>query len=87
MVDGVCQEEVVVTDLERKISAAAFLQEGKVPAILPPTITGLRNTDTLPVIIAEMVRSVHVQLFSEKEQGSASLPVFLAQIKLAQPSF
>lgn len=41
----------------------------------------------LPVEVAEMGGSIHVQLLPEGEQGPASLPVFLAQIKLAQPPF
>ena len=87
LVDGVRQEKVVVADLKRKSAIGAVLQKCTVPAALPAAVTGLRDADTVPVVIAEVRGSIHIQLLPEGEQGSASFPVFLAEIQLAQPPF
>lgn len=84
-VDGVCQKEVVIADLEGITAVIAVLQKGKISTAFLTAAAGLGNTDAVPVVIAEMGSAVHVQLLPEGEQGPACLPVFLAEIQLSQP--
>ena len=64
--DGVCQKDVVVADLERIATFVAVRQESEIPAVLLSAIAGLGNADTVPVVAAEMRGPVYVQLLSER---------------------
>ena len=60
-VDEVRQQEVVVADLDRVLPALAGVQETAVPAVLPPAITPLGDTDPLPVVTAHPGQLVQIQ--------------------------
>ena len=83
--DGVRQQEVVVADLEGVLTAVAVIQKRAVPAVLPPAVADLGNTDPLPVIAAEAGRPepgwhlIQVRPLRDREKGKVLVPHGLLQ--------
>ena len=84
-VDGICQQQVVVADLENIAVIIAAFQEAPVPAVLMIAVTELRNADTFPVITAEMRNLVHVQRILQGAKGVGGYRIFLLEVYLTKP--
>ena len=77
----------MVANLEGILIGVAGVQKNAITAIIPLTVADLRHTNTLPVVVAEILGFVQIQLCSEGKQCISGLPVFLAEIKLSQSPF
>jgi len=84
-VDGVCQQQVMVADLENIAVIIAAFQEAPVPAVLMAAIADLRNADTLAVVAAEMRDLVHVQRILQGAKGVGCCRIFLLEVYLTKP--
>ena len=76
-VNGVGQQQIVVADLEVKVAGGARLQKEPVPTRLPLAAAELGDAHPLPVVAAEMLRQVQIQMLLQREQGLRRLPVLL----------
>ena len=86
-VDGVCQQQIVVADLHLIPIRGTYLHEALVPTALPSTVTDLGHTDTRPVVAAEVLGHVQVQMIPERQQGVSCPRAFPCQIHSLQAPF
>ena len=78
--DGVCQQQIVVADLHLVPIRGTHLHEALIPAALPPAVADLGHTDTRPVIAAEVLGHVQIQVIPEGQQGVSGPWAFPCQI-------
>ena len=83
-VDGVRQQKIMVTDLEHISIRVAVFQKALVPAVLMIAVAELRNTDTFPVITAEVGGIVHVQRSFQRAKGVGGCRIFLLKVHLTK---
>ena len=82
--DGVCQQQIVVTDLKQIAVRVAGFHIAEVPAAIPAAITNRGDTHTISVILTEMGGLVCVQMIPQGEEGLGSQRIFSLQVYLPQ---
>ena len=82
--DGVCQQQIVVTDLKQIAVRVAGFHIAEVPAAIPAAITNRGDTHTISVILTEMGGLVCVQMIPQGEECLGGQRIFSFQVYLPQ---